>query len=201
MQHVRREVEVAVDLTRPERDWYEKVRADAGGMKASMGKAVSAHTLLSFILQMRQICSHGFQGQVSGSRSADASVTLPSNVFCTKCCQALPSTSVLKPSVARSGKAVLCLECSGEENGNLGHANDLLPTLDLCPLKRDISSPETENGFTHMAENGVEMSMDATSVCSPKVSSKIQSVVENLMRLGEEQNEDSTPTKRHVIII
>ena len=81
MKHVRSELEVAVDLSRSECDEYETVRANAGRMKASMGKGMSAHTLLSFILQMRQICSHGLQEQTSSPRLMGTRKPLPSNVF------------------------------------------------------------------------------------------------------------------------
>jgi hypothetical protein len=196
MKHVRSEIEVAVDLSWSEREQYERIRANIGRMKSSMGKEVSAHILLSCILQMRQICSHGLQEQSFELRSADARAPMSNDIFCNKCFESLPSTLMLRPSVAKGGEAVFCLECTGEDSGNLSLANDSLCIPNRYRLERDISSPETNTSLTEVAVDDIEMELDATGQKSPKISSKIESVIRNLMQLGKERNKDSTPTKR-----
>ncbi|KAL8837873.1 MAG: hypothetical protein Q9170_002348 [Blastenia crenularia] len=196
MKHARSELEVAVDLSQSEREQYERVRANAGRMRANMGKAISAHTLLSSILQMRQICSHGLQEKTTAPRLADARVPLSSNIFCTKCFEPLPYTPVLRPSVAKNGEAVFCLECTGEESGNLSLVNDPLPIINAYHSERDNPTSETDTSGAKVADDTIEMDVDATSEDSPKSSSKIQSVIKTLMQLANERNHGSPPTKR-----
>lgn len=195
-KHLRSEIEVAVELSRPEREQYERIRANAGRMKASMGKTVSASTLLSYILRMRQICSHGLQEQASASKSADARARVSSDIFCNKCFEPLPFTSMLKSSGVKSGEAVFCLECTGEESGNLSLASDPLANQDSYRLERVVTPPETDTSLTKMSDDSMDVVLSANNGKGQKPSSKIQSVIRNLMQLGKKHNEDLTPTKR-----
>ena len=198
MKHVRSEVEVAVTLSQTERQQYGSIRTRAQNMMASVEKTTSAHNLLSYILQMRQVCSHGLRKRASRSGPAAARGPLPSNTSCNKCSGVLPRDLILTSSLAESGEPKYCPECAAEESGDLGLLTDS-PSLQshIC---RDKSTPKSWTGITALDvlgdDDGGDIVLNATTESGPEWSSKIASVVNNLVQLEQSHHSGSTPIKR-----
>ena len=192
MKHIRFNREIVVDLSQCERTYYERILARAGRRAANTERAISTHTLLSCILQMRQICSHGLQKQIAGRQSA-SQMPVSSDAFCSKCLEPLPLTSTLRTGATKIGEPLFCLECASEESKNQSLANDLSNVGKRNCLDSDISMVDADIGFAKLP---VKMDLDATDDDNEMVSSKIQSVISNLTQLQKERNKDFTPVKR-----
>ena len=197
MKHVRSEIEVAVTLSPSERQQYDSIHTKARKMIVSAERTTSAHNLLSYILRMRQVCSHGLNGRASRPGPAAGGGPLPSNA-CSKCSDVLPRDLSLNSSLAADGGPKYCLECAAEESST--------PCLITDPLSFqggpcwDTSTPEpwTGVGVAHVPEDddGGDMDFNATTVSTLESSSKIDSVVNNLLQLEKMRHPDSIPIKR-----
>lgn len=196
MMHLRSDFEVPVDLLRPERDRYEMIRADAGKVKKSMSKTAAAHTLLSYILQMRQICSHGPPQQ--NFRSESTTTQHAADTWCIKCFEPINSASAFGSSIIENDKPLYCQECGIEETSNISSIRLSSPMLNETYSEEDKFMLQANVDFKEaLNDDTVEMDWDATSAQSPLLSSKIESVVTNLVHLERQQNKDSTPVKRY----
>ncbi|KAL9044199.1 MAG: hypothetical protein Q9214_002646, partial [Letrouitia sp. 1 TL-2023] len=194
MMHLRSDVEVLVDLSQSERDWYEMIRADAGKVKQSMSKTAAAHTLLSYILQLRQICSHGSPQQNFGSNSTTTQHA--ADIWCVKCFEPIKFASAFGSSIIGIGKPMYCQECGLEETSNISLASLSSSTLSETHLEEDKLMLQANFDFTEASNDDIiEMDWDPASTQNPLFSSKIECVVMNLMHLEREQNKDSTPVK------
>ena len=198
MKQTRSDSEIVVTLSHPERQQYDSILTKARDWIASTNKITPTHTLLSCIHQLRQICSHGLYGGASTSEPAAAGGPLPSNTVCNKCLEAIPDDLILVSSLAESGEPTYCQECAAEDRSNPSSITDFSsPQSRIC---RDTSSPKTWTavGATDISggdDNG-SIDLSATTVSRPKRSSKIESVVHNLVLLEQRRHPGLTPIKR-----
>lgn len=198
MKHVRSEVEVAVTLSQTERQQYGSIYTRARNMMVSVEKSTSAHNLLSYILQMRQVCSRGLRKRASRPGPAAARGPSPNKTSCNKCLEMLPRDQVLNSSLAESGEPKYCLECAAEESVDPGLFTDSLSLQSrVC---RDTSTPKSWTGIGVLDvpsdDDGGDIDLNATTVSRLERSSKIDSVVSNLLQLERTRHYGSTPIKR-----
>lgn len=199
--HGRSEKEVSVTLSRAEREHYASIRTRARRTITRSGKNSSSHTLISYILQMRQVCSHGLSGQISRPGILATRQYQRGQYVCDRCAEVFyPSPLSKLTSIATDGPQY-CLECAFEEDGSL----DLAP--DSESLQNDAyedSSPPiswVDNGMTDsMADDtagqDIDMDMDESLTPGGECSSKIDSIMRNLVLLEQDQHRDNTPIKR-----
>lgn len=196
MKHIRSHVEVPVALLPTERQQYDVIRAKAWKMIVSAEKMMSAHNLLSYILQMRQICSRGLYKRISKSGPIVAREPPPSNAVCDKCLEALTSGFTNNPSLIKSGEPKYCLECAVDEESRSSLITDSLSLRSgVC---QDTSTPtfRTDIGITDVPGGDVDINLNTVTVPRPEQSSKIDSVIYNLVQLEQKRHVDSTPIKR-----
>lgn len=197
MKHVRSDVEVAVTLSHTERQQYDSIRTRARNIVASVEKTTPAHNLLSCILQMRQVCSHGLHERGSRPEPADARVPVSSNTVCSKCLELLPGDLIHNSSLAESGESRYCPECAAEESSTL-----CLNTGSFSLQSRvcwDTSTPKSWTGVgvadVPGDDDGGDIDLNASTVSRPGWSSKIDSVVNNLVQLEQRRHPDAKPIK------
>lgn len=193
---VRSDIEVAVTLSHTERQQYDSTRTRARNWIASTKDTTD--NLLSCINQLRQICSHGLHERASRSEPAAAGGPLPSNTVCNKCLENIPVDLILKSSLAESGEPTYCPECAAEERSTLWPITDLSSSQShVC---EDTSSPKSwmAVGVADIPgddENG-DIDLNATTVSRLESSSKIDSVVKNLVLLEQRRPSGFKPIKR-----
>ena len=176
-KNIRSDSEVAVTLSHPERQQYDSILTKARNWIASTNKTTPTHNLLSCINQLRQICSHGLHERASRLEPAAAGRPLPSNTVCNKCLEAIPKELMLESSLAESGEPTYCEDCAAEERTNISPIADYSSSQSrLC---RDTSNP---NIWTAVGVTGI--------------SSKIESVVKNLILLEQRRYPGFKPIKR-----
>lgn len=139
-----------------------------------------------------------YVGQNYEPRPVAARGPLPSNIVCNKCLENLPRDLMLDSSSAEDGELIYCLECAAEESSTLRLTTDSLSLQDrVC---RDISIPKalTDVGVADVPgdDDGEEMDIDTSAVPGPERSSKVDSVVNNLLQLEQMEHRDSAPIKR-----
>lgn len=183
MKHVRSEVEVAVTLSHTERQQYGSILTRARDMMVSGEKTTSAHNLLSYILQMRQVCSHGLHERAS-RRPVAARGPLPGITVCNKCLEVLPSDLILNSSLAEGGEPKYCLECAAEGSSTVGLFTDSLSSQSRVCLDTSTSKSWDGSGVT-----------DTPGDDRPEWPSKIDSVVSNLVQLERRRHPGSAPIK------
>lgn len=196
MKRARSDLDVAVALTDAEREQYGSIRTKAQKMIASPDPVSSAHNLLSYILQLRQICSHGLNDRVSGSGYAAVHRPLPRNSVCNKCLEALPQSLVSQPSSFDGDESTYCMDCAAEEHSTpdliieaLSSRNGLQDRRNTTPLA-DVRVHEV------LGDGDVDMDLDNTISPEPELSSKVHAVIGNLVQFGSMQHADSKPIKR-----
>ena len=102
---------------------------------------------------------------------------MPSNTVCNKCLEAIPKELILESSLAESGEPTYREDCAAEERSNLSPIADYSSSQSrLC---RDTSNP---NIWTAVSVTGI--------------SSKIESVVKNLILLEQRRYPGFKPVKR-----
>ena len=176
-KNIRSDSEIAVTLSHHERQQYDSILTKARDWIASTNKTTPTHNLLSCINQLRQICSHGLHERASRSEPAAAGRPLPSNTVCNKCLEAIPKELMLESSLAESGEPTYCEDCAAEERSNLSPIADYSSSQSrLC---RDTSNPNIR-----------------TAVGVTGISSKIESVVKNLILLEQRRYPGFKPIKR-----
>lgn len=198
MKHVRSEVEVAVTLAYTERQQYNSIRSRAQKMIVGAENTTSAHKLLSCILQMRQVCSHGLHGRASETGPAANRGPLPSNTVCDICLETFSRDLTVDSSLNEDSESKYCQECAAEESSTACPTSDSLSLQSsIC---RDTSTPFSWTGVSVadvLSDNdGGDMDLGANTVPVPDWSSKIDSVVNNLLQLEQGRQFGSTPTKR-----
>ena len=192
----RSEREMPVYLSQAERDQYGSVRTQARSMVTRTVNKSSAHTLLSFILQMRQLCSHGLLSEVIDHRSNSPREASIRTMVCDKCADNFgPADSTSLTSTAIDGPRY-CPECAFEED-----ISAALPTqFDLAQNvihKGATSVSQSEHQLDGKLDDGVvEMEIDGPSISEMQTSSKLDSVVCNLIQLDRARHHDSKPIKR-----
>ena len=193
---LRSDIEVAVTLSHTERQQYDSTRTRARNWIASTKGTTD--NLLSCINQLRQICSHGLHERASRSEPAAAGGPLPSNTVCNKCLEGISDDLILKSSLAESGEPTYCLECATEERSTLWPIADLSSSQSrVC---EGTSSPKSwmAVGVADISgddDNG-DIDLNANTVSRLESSSKIDSVVNNLVRLEQMRPPGFKPIKR-----
>ena len=198
MKHVRSEVEVPVTLAYTERQQYNLIRNKAQRMIVGAENTTSAHELLSCILQMRQVCSHGLHGRACETEPAAHQGLLPSNTVCDKCSETFPRDLLLDSGLNEDSESKYCQECAKEESSTAYPISDSLSSQSGICL--DNSTPFSWTGVA-IADvcsdnDGEDMDLGANILAVPDWSSKIDSVVSNLLKAEQGQQFCSTPTKR-----
>lgn len=194
MKHIRSDIEVTVTLSPTERQQYDSIRTKARRMITCAEKKTFAHKLLFYILQMRQVCSRGLREGASAARGL-----LPSIIVCNKCSEVLNRETSLHTSICADSQTQYCPECAAEESSPLGVDTDSSSLQDLTC--QDVGTPKswTDIGMPDVNDNGDnnwDVNLDAIAVSRPERSSKIDSVVNNLLQLEQESRHISTPIKR-----
>lgn len=196
MKRTRSDVEVAVALSDAERGQYESIRTKAHEIILSVEKSVAAHNLLSYILHLRQLCSHGLYERPARSESADAYGSLSSSPVCNKCLEPLPPDLVSQSNVVKSDESTYCLECAAEQTS----------TPDLITDSPSLSSNKHDKGnltihldmsvSSVIEDDDVNMDLNEPVAVEPGFSSKVHSVISNLVKLEQPSHADSKPVKR-----
>ena len=190
MSRARSDAVVTVPLSDTERRNYESIRNEARKMSVSVRKSATSHRLLYYILQMRQLCSHGLIGQTPVS---NASGLLTPRPTCNKCSENLPPDLSLGLPPVKSDELIFCLECAAEEDSVLD------VTGDPSNLNQGQRSTTRQAGTIVQEDTSDEdIDMDAydTTQLTAESSSKIQSVIDNIVALDQQRHEDSSPVKR-----
>ena len=187
---------MAVTLSHTERQQYDSTRTRARNWITSTKDTTD--NLLSCINQLRQICSHGLHERASRSEPAAAGGPLPSNTVCNKCSEGIAGDLILKSNLAESGEPTYCLECAAEESSTLCSIPDLSSSQSrVCG---DPSSPKSWMAIDVADipgddDNG-DIDLNATTVSRLESSSKIDSVVSNLVLLEQRRHPGLKPIKR-----
>ena len=194
MKHVRSDIEVTVTLSNTERQQYDSIRTKARCMITCTEKKTFAHKLLLYIHQMRQVCSHGLYRGASAARGL-----LPSSTVCRKCSEALNRDMVINENSSADGSTQYCLECAAEENNSLGVETDSVSSQNFSC--QDGGTPQywTDVGMPNAHGDGddnEDVILDAIALPRLDKSSKIDSVVNNLLQLEQNSQHASTPIKR-----
>ena len=196
MKRARSDVEVAVALSETERERYESIRSKSQKTMTEAGKAVATHELLSRILQMRRICSHGLYEQVVRPGTPAAREALSG---ITKCSEGLP-TSLLDLHSQFSWTE------SGESTYRASHVEEDGTTPSLTPDSISILSEQQEmigtafqmsfDATNASEDNDIDMDLHGINLPGIGSSSKVESVVDNLVQLQQMRHTDSKPIKR-----
>ena len=192
----RSEREVLVDLFQAEREQYDSTRTQARSMVTRTGNRSSAHTLLSFILQMRQLCSHGLSREAIVRRPDSLRKASTCAIVCDRCADSInPADSTSLTMTATDGPRY-CPECAFEDD-----ISPALPTqlssVQNGVYKDIISISRLEDHLVENLDDDVdEMDMDGPSLSVMQTSSKIDSIVRNLIELDRVRHHDSKSIKR-----
>ena len=192
----RSEREVLVELFQPEREQYNSTRTQARSMVTRTSNKSSAHTLLSFILRMRQLCSHGLsRGPIIRHHNLRDKTSTCATV-CDKCADSFNAADSRILALTGTDGPRYCPECAFE--------NDISASLPTQPssvqngVYHDTNSiPRLEDQMIENLDDGVvEMEIDGPPVCAAHTSSKIDRIVCNLIGLDRVRHRDSKPIKR-----
>ena len=192
----RSEREVLVELFQTEREQYDSTRTQARSMVTRTGNKSSAHTLLSFILRMRQLCSHGLSRGAILRRPTLIRETPTYMTVCDKCADSFnPAVSGTLTLTGIDGPRY-CPECAFE-NDISANLPTQSPSAQNGVYKDTISTPRLEDQMIEILDDGVvEMEIDGPPVYETHASSKIDSIVRNLIDLDRVRHRDSKPIKR-----
>ena len=192
----RSEREVLVEFFQNEREQYDSTRTQARSMVTRNGNISSAHTLLSFILRMRQLCSHGLSRGAILRRPNLIRETSACMTVCDKCADSFnPAVSKILTLTATDGPRY-CPECAFENDMYAG-----LPTQSSS-MQNGVYGDTTriqrlEDQMIENSDDGVvEMEIDGPPVYETHISSKIDSIVHNLIGLDRARHPDGKPIKR-----
>jgi len=197
----RRRIEevVSVALSQIERHHYISIRSQARTFIRT-GARTSSINLLSFIVRLRQICSHGIVGNACGQGPATFALN-PGSVKkarnCSKCGDALPSKAVLRGSFESTCIHQLCSECTFEQDLIFARVDDV--SISKCSLcESDLAEPRLELGRTGSASGDGHLDVDGDETCEPqaKRSSKIDKVIKKLVELDYSSRSAHFPVKR-----
>ncbi len=192
----RSEREVPVFLFQNERKQYDSTRTKARSTITLTGNKSSAHTLLSFILQMRQLCSHGLSREAIVRRAKSLREASTCAIVCDRCADSFnPADSTSLNSTAIDGPRY-CPECAFEED-----ISAALPTQFSSVQNGVYKGPASLSRLEYHSVEGsndgvVEMEIDGPTISGTQTSSKIDSIVHNLTQLDRARHHDSKPIKR-----
>ena len=185
------EHEVKVILSPAERELYKSIRSKAR-------TCLSPQDRLSYILRMRQVCSHGLGGP--GQRLENAAVAREVNGWPTICHRCGESLSLLPSrisSLKSSNAPQLCFECVDEQGGTAKSSTESQSLQ--CSLNEESGTPESDFDVDMLdctSENDVDMGRDQSTQATTEPSAKIRTVLDNLLKLQQERHQDTSPIKR-----
>ena len=187
----RSELVVRVVLSTAERELYSSVRSRAR-------ECLSPQDRLSYLLKMRQICSHGVprQAQLLENVAAAAEV-YRGPAICNKCGEDILPTLLGNSTLSSSTMSQLCFECADEEDDTVNSATHSLPQMTSTCEQIQVSPSDLElDVLDGTSRSQIDFGHDHMIPVSPEPSTKICSVIGNLLELEQERHQDGTPIKR-----
>ena len=187
----RSELEVKVILSSAERELYNSIRSKAR-------TCLSPHDRFSYILRMRQVCSHGLreQGQRFGNAEAAQDVQDGPTV-CHRCGVYFSLMALRIPTLKMTNTPHFCLECADEQNGTTHSITESASVQDsTCEEPSTPVSDLIVGVFDDTGDTDVDMDRDQITPEISKSSAKILALMDNLLKLQLERHQDSTPIKR-----
>ena len=187
----RSEHEVTVVLSAAERELYSSLRSKAR-------ECLFPHDRLSYLLKMRQVCSHGFQGQAQKLETvAAAAEVYREPAVCYKCGEGISPTLKGNPILPSSTMSQLCFECTDEEGDTANSATYPLPQMSsTCEQMQALPSNPRLDVLDSPSRSQIDFGQDHMVPVSPEPSTKIRAVMESLLKLQQERHQDGTPIKR-----
>ena len=187
----RLEHEVAVVLSAAERELYSSIRSKAR-------ECLSPHDRLSYLLKMRQVCSHGFQRQGQRLENvAAAAEVYRGPAICNKCGECISPTLEGNPILPSSTMTQLCFECTDEEGDTANSANCSLPQMTSTCEQVQASPSDPKLGLLDgPSRSQIDFGQDYMTPVSPEPTSKIRAVIGSLLELQQKRHQDGTPIKR-----
>ena len=187
----RLEHEVKVVLSPAERELYKSIRSKAR-------TCLSPHDRLSYILRMRQVCSHGFRGPGQRLENAAAIREIDDGpTVCHGCGESLVLLQSHISALKSSDALQLCFECVDEQGGT---AKSSTESQSLQESLNEEAGTLSSNFDTDMldctSESDVDMDRDQTTLATSEPSTKIRTVLDNLLKLQQERHQDTSPIKR-----
>ena len=179
---------VTVILSAAERNLYSSIRRKAK-------ECLSPQDRLSYLLKMRQMCSHGFprQAQLLENVAAAAGV-YRGPAICNKCGEGISPTLLGNSASSSSTISQLCFECTDEEDDTVTSATRSLPQMTSTCEQIQVSPSDLEvDVLDRTSRSQID---DHMIPVSPEPSTKICAVIENLLKLEQERHQDGTPIKR-----
>ncbi len=192
----RSEREVPVDLFQAEREQYNSTRAQARSMVTRTGNRSSAHTLLSFILQMRQLCSHGLSREAMIRRSNSLREASPCAIVCDRCADSFNPADSTTLNLTASDGPRYCPECAFEDDISAALPKQLWSVQNGVYQDTTSVSRLEDQLVENSDDDVIEMDIDGPSISGTQTSSKIDSIVRNLIELDRLRHHDSKPIKR-----
>ena len=187
----RSEHEVTVVLSPAERELYSSIRRKAR-------ECLSPHDRLSYILKMRQVCSHGFRRRIQESENvAAAAEAYQGPATCSRCGEGISPTLPGNPTLSSSTTSQLCLECTDEEGGTTNSAFHLSSQISSTYEQTHTAPSDLEvDVLDGTSRSQIDFGQDHLIAVSPEPSAKIRTVIGNLLQLQLERHQDGTPIKR-----
>ena len=183
MRRARSDIEVAVTLSETEREHYESIRSKRQKTTTESGKAVATHELLSRILQMRRICSHGLYEQVVRPGAPAACEALSGSTECSGDLPTLLLDLHSQLSWTETGESTYCASHVEEA----GTTPSLTPdSISILSEQQEMIGATSQMGFdvsNASEDNDVDMDLYGINSLGIGSSSKVESVVDNLVQL------------------
>lgn len=187
----RSEHEVKVILSSAERELYSSIRS-----KARI--CLSPHDRFSYILKMRQVCSHGLREQDERLQNATVARELSHEpTVCYRCGEDLSPTPSRNLTLRTNIAHQLCFECADEQD-DIANSISESPSLQdgICEEPNTLVSDMDVGMLDAISENDVDMDRDQIRPATSQLSAKIRTVLSNLLKLQQERHQDTTPIKR-----
>ena len=186
-------VEMAM-LSHTEREKYDSILTQARTTLASSGKKTAAHVLMSSILRLRQICSHGIL-----SLDSNLSMTIPPTKRILNCQQCGDPLSLPTESRGdgvdlenRSGNS-FCYDCALSQSNDLQDTVSQSLSFNQSGASTDVLTDEIAMDIDVDSANVYE---DALTTASRGNSSKLEKVLSNLIQLQDQSKNSQSPIKR-----
>ena len=185
----RSEHEVTVVLSAAERELYSSIRSKAK-------ESLSPHDRLSYLLKMRQGCSHGFRRQAQRLENVAAAAELYHGpAICNKCGEGISPTLEGNPILPTSTTSQLCFECTDEEGDTVNSPSYSLQQM-TSPREQMQASPSDLDVVDGTSRSQIDFGHDHMIPVSSEPSTKIRAVIGSLLKLQQERHQDGTPIKR-----
>ena len=187
----RSEHEVTVVLSAAERELYSSIRSNAK-------ECLSPSDRLSYLLKMRQVCSHGFPRLAQQLENVAAAADVSRGpAICNKCGEGVSPTRMGIPTWSSSTMSQLCFECTDEEGDAVSLATRSSPQMTSSCEQIQASPSDLELDLLDgTSRSQIDFGQDDVIPVSPEPSTKIRAVIGNLLKLQEERHQDGAPIKR-----